>query len=242
MVQKYIDWLNFIKDYESVLEHSLSREKISKIDRFTKSEENKKLLNDLNHKTKDLKKTFQNLNFDQILLEKQEEDKHKDIYNVRYAESIEIKIKKLKEISNKLDISLEDDYSFYPEIEIDKRYFNKIDIIDGIPKIIRGLGLGKKIYKKLIKEYDFISSINIYSEPSIESSMVWHFLATDKDVYIFSNNDNFICFWKNYNPDKIISKLEEYFRYPYDNIQLDDDFISLHQDLIKKSDILNKLI
>lgn len=241
MVQKYIDWLKFIENYDSTLEESLSKEKISKINRFVKSEEHKTKLKEFDGCINEIKNIFKEIDFNNLNLEKQEADEDIDIYNIRYDKSIEDKIKILEQLSKKLDLDIiGGNYSFYTEVQLDRRYFNKIDIIDGIPNIIRNLGFGKKIYKKLIKTYNFVSSIT-RGEHSIESSMVWQSLASDKDVYIFSNNDNFICFWKNYDPHKIISKLEEYYIYPLE-VQFDDDFISLHQDLIKKSDILNKLI
>ena len=45
--------------------------------------------------------------------------------------------------------------------------FNKIDILNGLPNFMKKLGLGKKIYKKLIKDFGYISSFSGYN-PSIE--------------------------------------------------------------------------
>jgi hypothetical protein len=48
----------------------------------------------------------------------------------------------------------------YLEIEIDSELLNRIDIINGLPNFMKGIGLDKKIYKKLIKDFGFISSFN----------------------------------------------------------------------------------
>ena len=60
------------------------------------------------------------------------------------------------------------------------------------------IGLGKKIYKKIIKDFGFISSFDGY-EPSLDSSMVWESLANDKEIFTFTNDENIISFWYELN-------------------------------------------
>ena len=242
MIANYIKWLIEIEKYDSVLEHALSQEKINRIDKLVRSSGVKLLLKEFNDNVVNLKKSLTGLNFDNIAFRKTEDDKHKDIFVVDYNnKEVDDYIKNIIDIGKKTEILSDNDYLFYPQIEIDKRYFNKIDIVDGISNMIRGIGVGKKIYKKLIKTYGFVSSINIYADPSMESSMVWHSLATDEEIYIFSNNENFIAFWKDFDGKKIILELEKYYKYGADNPQFDDDFIFKYEDLLKNSEILRDI-
>ena len=38
------------------------------------------------------------------------------------------------------------------DLEIDEKCLNKIDIINGLPNFLQNIGLGKKVYKKFIKD------------------------------------------------------------------------------------------
>jgi DNA-binding MltR family transcriptional regulator len=108
--------------------------------------------------------------------------------------------------------------------------------MNGLPDFIKGIGLGKKIYKKLIKDLGYISSFNGY-EPSVESSMVWRSIAKDEEVFTFTDDENIISFWNELDYNIIIEKLKEFYNNNFNNYQLDDDFIrkyQLNNDFIEK--------
>jgi hypothetical protein len=113
------------------------------------------------------------------------------------------------------------------EIEIDDKLLNRIDIINSMPLFITGIGLGKKIYKKLIKDFNYISTFSGY-EPSIDSSMVWDSIARDEDIFTFTNDDNIISFWNDYSYNDIISKLKIFYK-TLGSYEFDDNFLNQYK-------------
>ena len=108
-------------------------------------------------------------------------------------------------------------------IQLDESNLNRIDIINGLPNFLKNIGLGKKIYKKLIKDLGYVSSFSGY-EPSLDSSMVWKSIVSDNDMFSFTNNENIISFWNDLDKDFIIDKLKIFFEYK-GKIQIDKDFL-----------------
>lgn len=53
------------------------------------------------------------------------------------------------------------DIDFYPEIDIEIKNLNRIHIPIGLPYIIKGCGLGKKIYKQLIYDLGYLSTTKL---------------------------------------------------------------------------------
>ena len=98
--------------------------------------------------------------------------------------------------------------------------------MNGLPLFMKGLGLGKKIYKKLICDFGYISSYDGY-EPSLDSSMVWESIVNDKELFTFSNDENLISFWNELEYETIIEKLKEFYEHK-GNVQFDDDFLAKH--------------
>jgi hypothetical protein len=94
-----------------------------------------------------------------------------------------------------------------------------------MPKFIKGIGLGKKIYKKLIKDFGYLSTFNGF-EPSTDSSMVWNSIVKDAEIYSFVNNNNIISFWNKFNYNKLIDKLIEFYKNDSTSYQFDDDFLN----------------
>jgi len=90
-----------------------------------------------------------------------------------------------------------------PQPYIGKHGKNVADLFDGIPKSLRGTGLGYAIYKEFIKFKGYVSSS---SWSGILSQSVWKKLATDPDLYgILVNykdqDGNIILFSKSYKGD-----------------------------------------
>jgi hypothetical protein len=83
--------------------------------------------------------------------------------------------------------------------------------------------LGIKIYKKIIKDFGFISSL--YSDDaSFDSNLVWYSILKDKEIYSFINGYNIISFWNEYDFDDIVLNLKEFFE-KSGKIIIDDDFL-----------------
>jgi len=62
---------------------------------------------------------------------------------------------------------------------------NLIEFKNGIPKSLRNLGVGYKIYKIMINKFDYITSNKDASEDAIN---IWYFLMLDTDLYCYTSN------------------------------------------------------
>ena len=232
----YKEHLEYIIKSKEIFEKAFSKEKLDKINRLINSKDFSEMLNYINENILELKNELRKINFDDIryIL-----DKNKEI-EIVYNVEISIIITNIRNVIPKLDDNFinkifQDGYiDMNLEVELSGE-FNQIDIMNGLPNFMKGLGIGKKIYKKLIKDYNYISSFNGFN-PSIESDMVWSSLASDKDIYIFMNDDNIICFWNEYEYDKIIEKLKDFYKIK-GITNFDDDFMikyDLNDDKLKE--------
>lgn len=223
-VKSYSEILDSIKKRKLITERALDPERIDKLKRL-------KDAGDVSNSLKELKPTLdriidicRDINYDDIAYSYKN-----GIIKTSYNSIVLVLLATLKNDLDILDDEIHnrifgDGYDdLYLEIELDKKYLNKIDIMNGLPNFMKGIGLGKKIYKKLIKDFGFISSFNGY-EPSLDSSMVWRSLATDKEIFTFSNDENLISFWNELDYDLIIEKLKNFYKYK-GKIQIDDDFL-----------------
>ena len=203
----------------------MNPEKISKLKRLKDAGNTKDILKELKPIIDEIKDKCIKLNYDSILYRESN-----DIIYLGYNGEIDSLLNALKTqtriISNEIDERIfgSDWHDLTLEIELDKDMLNRIDIINGLPLFMKGLGLGKKIYKKLICDFGYISSYNGY-EPSLDSSMVWESLANDKDLFTFSNDENLISFWNELEYETIIEKLKEFCEHS-GNVQFDDDFLT----------------
>lgn len=140
-----------------------------------------------------------------------------------------------EEVVNKINVDGYDDP--HVDIEIDEKTLNKIDIINGLPNFLQGIGLGKKMYKKFIKELGYLSSYS-GGNVNLDSSMVWKSLASDNELFMFCNDNNIICFWHELDYDTIMIKLREFY-YKKGNIIVDDDFLKKYS--MNKNQFINLL-
>lgn len=230
--------LESIKKGRMVFEKAMRPEKISKIKRLKDSGDIKGILKELNPIIDEIKDKCSRLNFDDITYK--EDD---NILDIGYNSEIDMLLLSLKYKTRTVDEEMHQRIfgggwsDTILEIELDKDMLNRIDIVNGLPLFMKGIGLGKKIYKKIIKDFGYISSFNGY-EPSIDSSMVWESLANDNELYSFSNDENLICFWNELEYEIIIEKLKEFYENKSD-FQFDDDFL-IKYDLREKD--LNKIL
>jgi hypothetical protein len=210
---------------KKLYENSLNADKKQQIKRFKNVSDFKSILDILNPLIENIKQQCVKLNFKDIKYSSFENN-----LEIHYNSKLNALLNTLKEqlfglydedIMNK--IFGDGSRDVFLDVGIDSKNFNKIYVFNGLPNFMKNLGVGKKVYKKLIKDFNYISSFYAYS-PSIDSDLTWNSILNDKEIYSFSNDDNIICFWNEYPYDKIIKKLKKF--YKIDGIkQFDDDFL-----------------
>lgn len=221
---------------KKLYEMSLSSYDIKNIVRLKETGDIKKILNIINIIIDKLKDEIKLINFNDIdyLMFK---DDHIITLRIFYTPKIEAYLQDINRIiidtKSDKDILIKlfgrEYYDLNLEIDININQLNKIDIINELPIFVKGIGLGKKIYKKIIKDFDFISSYEGY-EPSFDSNAVWESLVKDSDLYTFTNDNNFITFYKNVDYKIIIEKLEQFFKIK-GQFYFDQDFIKKYGEI-----------
>lgn len=220
----------YMECLDNILEKALSKDQTDDIDRIQDAEFVKELLKKNNKIIKELQDECKNITFDKLVVKKVD-----DTYNVYFS----YKIQDLLSSINNSTIKLYDDENYnyimdkiyqggYTDsrLEIDiTGEFNKIDVMNGLPNFMKGLGLGTKIYKVLIKKKGYIASFHT-EETSMDSDFVWTNILHDQDMFSFSNGNNFISFWNEYDTDKITKILKKFYKHHSDNFQLDNDFMN----------------
>lgn len=105
-------------------------------------------------------------------------------------------------------------------IQIEKNNFNQIHIYDGIPLSFQKLGLGKKIFLKILDEVNFISTQkDLISE---DAANIFLSFSNDKKLYSFQSDTKNIIFKSIMNIDKIQKIVNEFFE--NEKYDVDDDF------------------
>ncbi len=224
-IKTYSEILNYLKEDKIVYEKAMSPEKIANLKRLKDSGDFKSILKILNDDSNLILNKCKDLSYDDIGYSMND-----DIITISYGKHIHTLLSILKDKIENYSTDDIDEKIFgggwkdlFLEIEIDKKNLNKIDIINSLPNFMKNIGLGKKIYKKIIKDFGFISSFDGY-EPSLDSSMVWESLANDKEIFTFTNDENIISFWYELNYETIIEKLSKFYKNK-GFIQFDDDFL-----------------
>ena len=89
----------------------------------------------------------------------------------------------ITDLNNSIEQKIPTNIDFY--ITIDKSNLNQIDFDKGIPLILRGVGLGYKLYKLIISHFDYITT-NRYS--TFLAYNIWYKLMMDEDLYCYTSN------------------------------------------------------
>ena len=227
-IKSYSQILETVRERVSIMEMALDPDRLKNIKRLKEA-------GDVANSLKELKPTLdriinicKDINYDDIVYSYKN-----DIVKISFNSIVFVLLATLKNDLNILGDEVQqrifgDGYDdIYLEVELDSELLNKIDIINGLPNFMKGIGLGKKIYKKLIKDFGFISSFNGY-EPSLDSSMVWRSLTTDSEIFTFINNENIISFWNGLDYYLIVEKLKIFYE-EKGVIQIDDDFLKKYE-------------
>ena len=226
-----------MKDYKEFLD--LMNEKLNEAALQTKTIENiKRLYNSGNFK-ESLKNTelelgklindLKLITLDEIKLDIYN-DVNKDIIQIDYMSKYQNRMNNIKDLLKDLNDS-NILYKLFPEgetnfniyIDITKKNFNQIDILESLPFCLKGIGLGKKIVEKIIKHYNYIS-LQSYTNPSNEITMVFHSLAKDSNYYTFVDESESILVFDKLDKDVIIPVVKDFLKNS-DTYAVDDDFL-----------------
>lgn len=114
---------------------------------------------------------------------------------------------------------------------------NRIDISsDGIPRSIRNLGLGCKIYRAVLEKEDYLTS----SDHNLSSygKMLWNSLRKSALFYTFYHRTRAFCFSSDKNPEAIIKILEQNINPAnFNQVLWDNDFIEKYRSLVQNSSL-----
>lgn len=222
-----------IRNYNNfLLEMAISDDKAKKYDTVLRELSNiKKTKLYIEELILELKNEFSNIK--KIKFIEDGENTNKLYLTTKYNTNIDDFIRKLKNILEESEELSEnyfkniypdgDEKDFYVEIEIEKNNLNRIHIPIGLPYILKGIGLGKKIYISLIKNYKYLSSN--YLDRSMESIYVWNSIRKEKDIYTFIFNGKILSLSNNIDFEEAENLLVEFFKNIIDeHIILDDDF------------------
>ena len=107
---------------------------------------------------------------------------------------------------------------------------------DGLPRGFRKLGLGPKMYRRIIEAESFVTSNN--HNLSQFGKLLWNKIRNDKMFYTFYNQRSAFAFASNHDPGMIIETLERVINFKcYDKVLLDKDFVSNYKHLLIKSQL-----
>ncbi|MFW6225938.1 MAG: hypothetical protein ACOC3V_03180 [bacterium] len=224
-MKSYNDYLNKLLENKRLYELAISKEKRKDIKRFSEVGDFKSILNEINPIINNIRKELLDLNFNDI-----QYHYHKDNIEIRYNSKLNALLNSLNEIlfylynnDEIMDKIFGNGYrDMFLNIELTGD-LNRLVILNGLPDFMKNLGVGKKIYKKLIKDFNYVSSFYGFN-PSMESDMVWDSIMDDNDIYSFLNDDNIISFWNEYNFDNIIVTLKDFYNIEGKRV-FDDDFL-----------------
>ena len=87
------------------------------------------------------------------------------------------------ELNSAIEQKIPTNIDFY--FTISKSSLNLIDFTEGIPFLLRGSGLGYKLYKLIIRRFDYITT-NKYS--TFLAYNIWYKMMTDDELYFYTSN------------------------------------------------------
>ena len=177
-----------------ILEHALYVDDLSRFDNYLTHISDKKLiLNDLKEEMTKFKEMISHFNSQSVFILKFEKNDNYHICKVKYNDKMDIIITKIKDLlenikdqetllkANRIVYGAEYEMNFHILIELEHENFNRIHIADDLPYSLRDLGLGKMLYKNIIKKFGWISSNS--QTATEDSKFVWDSLRKDLDLY-----------------------------------------------------------
>jgi len=243
IIKRYNNWIN---------EKSIADKEIEKHNTILKNITDYKIvckyIDEIILELKDSLSGVSTIKFDEI-----DNDNNKLYFEIEYNADSEYCIKKLRKVLSESEgLEVYDKYfsliypdgeekSFYVEIEIEKNHLNRVHVPVGLPYILKGLGLGKKIYKSLIYKYSYLST-NVLDR-SMDAVFVWDSLRKDKEIYTFVRFQSVLCVSPELEYDKIEDLLVNFYNNLTDeDIILDDDFQEKYLKKIRNSNKISYLL
>jgi len=134
-------------------------------------------------------------------------------------------VKKLNDVLiNKVPLDMEFEFSIFIGL------INRIDFKGGIPKDLRNMRIGYKLYKMIINKYKYITSKIGVSD---DAKKIWYYLMQDSDLLYFTSNNISGVILKTCNDTEIkdfLDKLKGYKDLEFDN-ELKQKIMNFYNDL-----------
>lgn len=229
-MKNFNEYLKSIKNI--VNEHALHKDKIINIKQLYNSGKYKETLNEINYFYNLIIDELKNINITDIKISNNRVSG--DYINhlvVSYGYKIDGYIldlmHSLEEVENDPNIIMKyfpDGYNeFNLSVDINPYNFNEIHIINNLPYCLKGIGLGKKIIKSVIKFCGFIS-LQKYTNPSDEFISVFHSLSKDSNYYTFVDENESILVFDKIDKSDIIPIVKDFLK-DSSTYAIDDDFL-----------------
>lgn len=232
------EWKKIMEDLDIINEKAMNDIRFKKIKTAMDGNNLKDALTDINSILESLKSIIKKLTLEDIELGY---NKKEGTIQYDFEPEIEYYLNNLKRIikkdtKNSMD---EDDYflnkinngnnlTTFVDFDIDKSSFNKVDIGGyGLPEFFKGLGLGKLLYKAIVKKLKYASLNGNAERISREASLLIASIVKDEEMYSFTIDNYILSFWNECSYEYIISILKEFYKEckNTDNIQFDYTFL-----------------
>ena len=224
-----------------IVEHALYVDDLSRFDNYLTHVSDKKLiLKDLKEEMIKFKEMISHFNEQSIFILKFKKDGNYQLCNVKYDEDIEKIILHLRKIlkniqndetklmANKIVYGAEYEMNFHILIELEYEKFNVIHVADDLPYSLRGLGLGKLLFKNIIKKFGWISS-NLGSNPTEEAKFVWDSIRKDTDLYTCIKDKSIISLDSKLDKNILENVIRKWLKNS-ENYKLDTDMLKKYPD------------
>lgn len=180
-----------------------------------------------------LRDAIKNINFTDIILDEGELYHNEQSYNVKISNrEITLLLEYAKNYAriNRISDETVNPNKFDFEISVGLNEFNRVHFNKSLPNILRGVGLGYKIYKALAFKLGYLSSDNT---ASFSAQSVWYYLIQDPDFnYILCKNFVFII-KRNLPTDQKINIVLDYIK-NYDWLFEDESEFDIDDELVKE--------
>jgi hypothetical protein len=205
----------------------------------------KKQLQIIKRKKEELDEMIKEMTWQDLVVEKLNKNGNSNNYEINFNKKIAGRIEEIKnlyETFNHLeDVGQEilfqgEQLSMDCSVQVGTLN-NRIDISgDGIPRSIRGLGLGCKIYRAILEKEDYLTSSD--HNLSSHGKMLWNSLRRSDLFYTFYHRTRAFCFSSDKEPKEIIQILIDNISPENFNQMLwDNDFVEKNRSLILNSSL-----